>query len=334
MATTGLRIGIVGCGRAARVHLRRLLDVDGVRVVGCADLNPEAAGALAGSIPPDKAEDGPVPTFADHVELIRQATPDAVAIFTPHLAHYRPAMDALQAGCHVFVEKPLSTNAQEAADIAKLARGRGLRVGVGHQYRLAPSLVEARRRVEAGVIGPLRLVVATLAQPWLVDHRGPADSWRSDPKVAGGGILTDTGDHLLDALLWVAGHPAVEVAAFQARLDSGLDVVTAAAIRLADGTPVALGLSGVSPGRLFELTLHGEAGRIRVTEADLIEEPGGEPGRTIPLPEPLETIDGNFVTALRDGGSPCCSADDAVDTVRLLEAIARSATSGQVVRLA
>ena len=69
-------------------------------------------------------------------------------------------MDALQAGCHVFIEKPLSTNVQEAADIVSLARGRNLKVGVGHQFRLCPSLIEARRRLADGVIGPVRLVTA------------------------------------------------------------------------------------------------------------------------------------------------------------------------------
>src|SRR3712207_8721417 len=67
-------------------------------------------------------------------------------LFRSHRAHYRTAMDALQAGCHVFIEKPLSTNAQEAVDIVGLARARGHKVGVGHQYRLRPSLIEARDR--------------------------------------------------------------------------------------------------------------------------------------------------------------------------------------------
>src|SRR5262249_40205605 len=159
------------------------------------------------------------PAFADHKELLTKASPDALAIFTPHRAHYRLAMDALQAGCHAFIEKPLSTNPQEAVDIVGLARGRNLKVGVGHQFRLWPSLSEARARLAEGAMGTLRLVSATLAGPWLDSHQGPEDSWRLDPKMSGGGILADAGDHLLDALLWVSGQTAVEVAAFQARLD-------------------------------------------------------------------------------------------------------------------
>src|SRR5262249_7125730 len=146
MATEGLRIGIAGCGLAARVHLERLVALEGVRVVGCSDPDRAAAGGLAARVParagagagtsagvssaPDPASaPGPL-AVADHRELLRQAAPDALAIFTPHLAHYRVAMDALQAGCHVFIEKPLSTNVQEAVDIVGLARGRGRKVGV------------------------------------------------------------------------------------------------------------------------------------------------------------------------------------------------------------
>src|SRR5690348_7038343 len=119
MATSMVRIGIAGCGQAARVHLERLLAEEGVAIVGCADPDLSAARALA-----DRAAGGtrsdPVPVFADHRELLREATPDALAIFSPHLTHYRLAMDALQAGCQVFIERPLSTNLQEAADIVAL----------------------------------------------------------------------------------------------------------------------------------------------------------------------------------------------------------------------
>jgi predicted dehydrogenase len=264
MGTSAVRIGIAGCGQAARIHLDRLLAEEGVAIVGCADPDLEAARALA-----DRAAVGPasasVPAFTDHRELLRETAPDALAIFSPHLTHYRLAMDALQAGCHVFIEKPLSTNLQEAADIVALARARDLKVGVGHQYRLAPSLVEARRRLAEGTIGPVRLVSATLTRPWLTTLGQAESAWRFDPKSAGGGILADVGDHLVDALLWTTGQVAHEVGAVQSRREPDIDLVTAAAIRLADGTPATLAISGVSPGPLFVIEYFGELGRLRVT---------------------------------------------------------------------
>jgi len=333
MATSALRIGIAGCGRAAGIHVDRLLDHPDVEIIGCASSAAESAKALAERI---GARTGKTPgVFSEVRELINQA-PDALAIFTPHRLHYRQAMDALQAGIHVFIEKPLSTNAQEAADIVSLARGRQLKVGVGHQYRLRPSLIEARTRLAAGAVGPLRLVTAVLSEPWLSQQqqRGAESSWRFDPKMAGGGLLADSGDHLIDALLWTTGLGALEVFAAQSRLASGLDVVTAAAIRLENDAAATLALSGVSSGRLFELNFFGERGRIHATDEILQIDMGDSSEiESVDLPPPSETIDGNFLAALRGRAPLSCPAEDALETVRLSEAVARSAASGEAVRL-
>jgi predicted dehydrogenase len=329
MAGSVLRIGIAGCGSAARVHLERLLALDNVRVVGCADPDASAASGLAARVPRREGAP-PAAAVTDYRELIRQTGPDALAIFTPHLAHYRPTMDALQAGCHVLVENPLSTNVQEAVDVIGLARGHGLKVAVAHQYRLCPGFAEARRRLADGAIGTVRLVSATLARPWLAAHDG---TWRSDPRVAGGGVMADAGDHLLDALLWTTGQPAVEAAAVQARLESGLDVVSAVALRLADGTPAAVAVAGVSRAAVFELNYFGDAGRLRVTETTLEMDTGDGGARATALPAASRTIVDDFVSAVLDGTPLCCPADEALQTVRLREAIERSAATGRVVRL-
>jgi len=115
-----LRIGIAGCGKAARIHLDRLVSQAEVTVVGCADSDRSCAESLASRIGQSAAQGHTaVGVFSDHRELLRQLGPDVLCVFTPHLWHYRLAMDALQAGSHVFIEKPLSTNVQEAADIVQ-----------------------------------------------------------------------------------------------------------------------------------------------------------------------------------------------------------------------
>jgi len=336
MGTSVVRIGIAGCGLGARIRLDRLLALDGVAIAGCADPDLQAARALA-----DRASLGAgsgstataVPAFADHRELLRQIAPDALAIFTPQLSHYRLTMDALQAGCHVFIETPLSTNVQEATDIVSLARGRNLRVGVDHPFRRCPSLVEARRRLAAGAIGPVRLVTAILTRPWFATSEQKENTGRSNATATGSGLLADAGGDLIDVLLWTTGQVAHDVAAFQSRRDPGIDLVTAAAIRLSDGTQVALATSGISPGTVFVLDYFGELGRLRASDQTLEEERIDEPRRDVPLPAPGQTIEGNFVAAITSESRLCCPADEALDTVRLLDAIARSATTGQIVRL-
>ena len=207
-------------------------------------------------------------------------------------------------------------------------------MAVGHHYRLQPSLIEARNRLLAKEIGPIRLISATLSVPWLAQHQEQGDAWRIDARLSGGGILADVGDHLLDALLWTSGQTAAEVAAFQTRHAPGLDVVTAAVVRLADGTPATLALSGVCASSLFELTFFGELGRLRVGDSSLAVAWDDGPENPLALSPAVETIDGDFVAAIAAGRQPCCPAEEAIDTVRLLEAIARSATGGEVVKLA
>jgi predicted dehydrogenase len=331
MTVGALRIGIVGAGPAARALSMRLRALDGVTAVGVTDVDASAARALASTL--STARD-PVEAYADHAELIRRANPTALAIFTDHAAGYRPAIDALQAGCHLFLQRPMANSVQEASDIAGLAKARGLLVGIGHHLRLLPSLIRTRARVSQGAIGPLRLVTATLTLPWLDAFRSSELDGRFDPKLVEGGILADAGRHLIDALLWTSGRSAVAVSAIQAGPGLGADVVTAAAIQLDDGTPATLGLSGVSPRSRFELTFHGERGRIQATETSLVEEIGEGPELAVPLTEAPARIEADFVAALRGDGPLCCPAEEALATVRLQEAMARSAAIGQLVRLA
>ncbi|WP_152049901.1 Gfo/Idh/MocA family protein [Tautonia marina] len=334
---TALTIGIVGCGRAARIHSRRLRDIEAVRITGCVDPEVEAARALASELIGSGGDPASIQAFSDHQQLLADTPPDVLAIFTPPRAHYRPAMDGLQAGCHLFIEKPLSTNTQEAVDIVNLARGRDRVVGVGHQFRLAPSLIEARRLLAEGAIGRLRLVMAVMANSWLATQRGPeGNAWRVDPKVSGGGIIADDGDHLLDALVWTTDRSVAEVSAFQDREEPGLDIVNAITLRLVDGTPATLAITGASPGSLFEITYFGEVGTLRANASSL-RLAGADPEapvQDLPLHSNQTSIDGDFIDAIRSGRPPCCSAEQAIETVRLQEAIARSAASGQIIRLA
>ena len=107
-----LRIGMAGCGTARRLYVYRLLALAKVEFAGCVNPDRRCAESLAERIGPTSTREKP-PVVSGHHTL----GPDVPFIFTPHFGHYRPAINAFQASCHVFIEKPLATNFQEAADI-------------------------------------------------------------------------------------------------------------------------------------------------------------------------------------------------------------------------
>ena len=125
----------------------------------------------------------------------------------------------------------------------------------------------------------------------------------------------------------------------QPRVVLGLAAV-AVAFAAADTYVVVLALPdmmagvGVSPEELFELSYFGESGLLRATARGLALEPTGGSRQDLPLPPQAASVDADFAAALAGGGAPCCPAEEALDTVRLLEAIGRSAAAGQVVHLA
>ena len=121
---------------------------------------------------------------------------------------------------------------------------------------------------------------------------------------------------------------ATDVAAVQNRLESGLDLVTAAAIRLVDGTPVTLAVSGVSPGPLFEINFFGERGRLRATDTTLVEQVGAASALPVPLAEATESIDGNFVAAVVSGTPQRWSLELKPREARLRELVVAVTVSG------
>jgi len=300
MAKSDWKIAIVGGGPEARELVGRLGNLPGVTLVGWA----EGENAGADPVAPTGLM---IPKFADHSDLIRRAEPEVVIILTPHPGHYRPAMEALQAGCHVFLDRPLTAGVQEAVDIAGLAKGRGLKVAVGGTLRLLPSFVAARQLVETMAVGPIRLVTAA-----------------STP---------DRGMAMVDALLWTTGRTALEVAAFRdLSEETGGGMI--ASIRLSGGVLATISIPEVSPGPEIELVFHGKSGRLRATGSSLAEARGDGPWRDLDTPEARQEMIENFMDAITSGNEPCCPADGAVDSTRLQEAISRSAEIGQVVRLA
>ncbi len=197
-------MAFVGAGRMARLHLRALRRVRTPHsVVAVCDTDESAArefAALAGAAP-----------YTSLPDLLREANPGLIHVCTPAGAHFAPARAALEAGAHVYVEKPFVETAREAAELLEIAHGRGLLVCAGHQQVRDPAYVALMRRLPA---------LGALVQ---VESRFTFDPAGMSPEAAGPHAL---GAQLLDIL----PHPLYTLIAALERATTDPAAIDVAAI--------------------------------------------------------------------------------------------------------
>jgi myo-inositol 2-dehydrogenase/D-chiro-inositol 1-dehydrogenase len=195
-------IGLVGCGEIAHFHARALAGVGGARVCACYDLDAGNARELA-----EQVQGRPYP---DLDALLSDPAVEAVYVLTRHDSHARIIRQALDAGKHVFTEKPLALTLEEAQLVREAAglSDRFLMVGFNHRWN------PAIRRVldwQAQHPSPVRSVSLTFAtSPFLESWGGLA--------AEGGGVLPCLGSHALDLACVLLGESPVRLSAFASRL--------------------------------------------------------------------------------------------------------------------
>ena len=128
----------------------------------------------------------------------------------PNSIHADPSIAALEAGTHVFCEKPLAHTLADAERMADAARDSDAAAGVAFNYRFVPAIQHAKRLIDDGALGEIRHVRAKYLQDWLVDSTAPW-SWRNAVEIAGSGALGDLGAHSLDLAQFLVGDSIARV---------------------------------------------------------------------------------------------------------------------------
>ncbi|HOS92949.1 MAG TPA: Gfo/Idh/MocA family oxidoreductase [Armatimonadota bacterium] len=193
-------VGIIGLGMG-RSQLQAFRDNPLTRVVGICDTDEARLRDVAEQVHPDVAT-------VDYRDLMARDDISIICVASPDPRHREHSVAALEAGKHVFCEKPLALDYADCEAIVRAAdRAPGVFM-IGQVCRFAPGFVAAKRLIEQGTIGDLFLVESEYAHDYT--HVGGTGGWRKDPKrhpVIGGGC------HAVDLLRWMAGN-AHEVCAF------------------------------------------------------------------------------------------------------------------------
>lgn len=323
-------VGIVGCGNISRLHLSNLKEIPEVEVVGFVDISPGAAEGLRREAGDVAAPDAVVTD--DLGALLERPDLDAVLVLTPHALHYEQARAALEAGKHVLCEKPLTVRTDHARHLVELAKSKGLVLLVSYQRHYFPAVAWARERILRGDIGEVKLCAACVAQDWMRRNKG---KWRTSPQLSGGGMLIDSGSHLLDQVLWMTGLRPVEAFALVERLEIEVDTFVAMVARLENGALVEFVVSGHSPGFRYDVAIWGTEGSVFCTDREVRLERFGAPPEAPSEGElpPPSNPDRNFIEAILGREEVRSPGEWALLTVALTEAAYRSAEEGRPVRV-
>lgn len=329
--TISNRIAVIGAGRMGKVHCR--IVTENPRAVLAAVVDPfEASGRAA-------AEEFGAPWFASLSDAVASAEIDAVIVAVPDKLHVDVTVEAVEAGLHVLVEKPLADTLEGARKIATAAAGSSSKVLVGHVLRHDPRFRTAAQTVRAGEIGEPVHVRASRIVPRSV---GVANNGASP-------IYMYQGIHDIDLVQWITGSAIVRVCATTAAKilpALGVKGVDAALIlvELADGTVGSIEISwalvdSTPSGLVSQFEIYGTDGALKVdVTAEGVELTTSEQfalPNTVLSPELDGRLEGvvpqqfeHFLHMIEFDAPSRIGIEEAVSAARVLDAIDRSLSTG------
>ena len=360
-----IRLGVIGAnptrGWGPRAHMPAIVASRDIELTAVCTTRKESAEESAAKFNAKMA-------FHDYREMLACPDIDAVAVLLRVPLHYQVTMDALNAGKHVFTEWPLGKTRAEAAEMRDLAEAKGVKHMVGLQARANPAIVHARELVAGGYVGEVMACHVSVARGGVL--RRPSDrTWQRD-NALGATTLTIPCGHTIDALRYVAGDFSLVsgLVSTQARqwyetdteryVDvTGPDNVLVSG-RLANGAVASVHVCAIPFGGLgYRMEIYGREGTLvassdNTPQLKVVRLQGvraGDSGlQDLEVPSdrvhaPADTPDGEprnvgemyirFAGAIRNGGECDPDFNTAVETHRLIDAIAEASENGRAVTL-
>jgi predicted dehydrogenase len=343
--TTPWSVAVAGCGSIGRMHIRAFREL-GARVVAVSSRRIDQARAVA------QADGGPGCESTTDVEaLVQRPDVDIVAITTSSGSHARLALDAIAAGKHVVVEKPMAMTPDDARQITGAASVHGVTLAVISQRRFEPAHQVVKQVVTSGALGRLLLIEARGPYYRSQEYYDSAD-WRGTIADDGGALMNQS-IHSVDLMLWLGG-PAREVygrVATQAHRMEAEDLALAVVSFASGALGSLMATTSIRPGFLPTLALYGEAGTIQLEGASVahwtvpgVTQPAeatgaaGAASAAVSGPQ-LATHEhhraqlADFLDAVENGRPPAVTGHDGLRAVELVDGVYRSAAANRPIAL-
>lgn len=312
-----LKVGVIGAGSMGRHHVRVYAELPECELVGLAD--PDSTKA-------ELAAEHRTAYFNDHRTLLDRGC-DLVTIAAPTGLHFDLACDALAAGCHLLIEKPVSDDLGKASELVRLAHEVNRMIAVGHIERFNPAVGELKQMIAAGELGDVLTVNNLRVGPF---HGRILDT----------GIVLDLGTHDVDLISYLLGCRAQSVFAQGQSRMHGQEDHAVMQLAFPEGRTGIIETSWLAPYRARNIFV---VGTEHFALCDLINQlilvyednPQGQnllAGlRNVPEGEPLRNELSSVVRSVVEGTPPECTVEDSIYALRVCLAALQSIESGQAV---
>jgi predicted dehydrogenase len=194
-----VKIGIIGIGSMAGCHLKNLETTRGVKLTAVCDIIKDRADRAAATYT--------CAAYANHAQLLKDKVCDAVIIATPHYAHTTIGIDALNAGLHVLVEKPISVHKADCERLIAAYRNKRLVFSAMFNQRTDPHYQKIRQMIQRGDLGKLDRINWIITNWFRTESYYASGGWRATWAGEGGGVLLNQCPHNLDLWQWMFGMP-------------------------------------------------------------------------------------------------------------------------------
>lgn len=204
--------------------------------------------------------------YDDYAKVLADPEVDAVVLAMPHSMHAELIIQAARAGKHVFTEKPFTLSTESAKDAVRACAKAGVTLAVGYNWRFQPALQEIRRMLDDGRLGKLMHIEGNFCGPSVYWY--PKDHWRQKKDEGPGGGMTGRGVHVVDAMLYLAGHAeTVYAQSFRRALDYGIDDTTSMLFRFKGGASGYLG-TFIATAETWRMQVFGTNGWVEVGDVE------------------------------------------------------------------
>ncbi len=340
---SSFRAGMIGCGKIAELlHLPDYAVCPEAEVAAFCDADHAAAERLAAQFAPNAA------IYTDYRKMLASEKLDGVTVALPNYLHAPVSIQALRAGCHVLVEKPMAATSAETLAMCTEARKAKKLLMVNQAQRRSAAHRKAREVVESGILGRILHVTGMFGHEG-PEHWSPQGKWFFKKKEARFGAMADLGVHKADLIRFLTGKEVAEISAYTACLEKkrcDVEDNFVSALRFTDGTVGTLCASWTVKGAAASYTiLHCENGTLQV---------GVQPDKPLvaylvkpeceivfELPAPLSAYPGSwglgvsagFVRAAQGIEEPFCTGEEGRKSLEIIFAAEKSFLTGKSVKV-